>query len=79
MGLSPGGFTRGCSGKIKGIFADDETKKWSRNLPGTGYDVVNMCIGKERDQLFAGTRGNVFLLNGENGDIVWNKTIKGSR
>merc|ERR1711865_1230454 len=34
-----------------GIFADDGTKKWSRNLPGTGYDVVNMCIGKSKEQL----------------------------
>lgn len=66
-------------GKIKGIFADDGTKKWSRNLPGTGYDVVNMAIGKSKDQLFAGTRGNVFLLNGDNGEIVWNKQIKGNR
>jgi len=66
-------------GKIKGIFADDGTKKWSRNLPGTGYDVVNMCIGKSKEQLFAGTRGNVFLVNGENGEIVWNKQIKGNR
>jgi len=66
-------------GKIKGIFADDGTKKWSRNLPGTGYDVVNLCIGKTKEQLFAGTRGNVFLLNGETGEIVWNNTIKGSR
>jgi len=66
-------------GKIKGIFADDGTKKWSRNLPGTGYDVVNMCIGKSKEQLFAGTRGNVFLVNGDNGEIVWNKQIKGNR
>jgi len=66
-------------GKIKGIFADDGTKKWSRNLPGTGYDVVNMCIGANKEELFAGTRGAVLLLNGENGDIVWQKQIKSSR
>jgi len=66
-------------GKIKGIFADDGTKKWSRNLPGTGYDVVNMTIGASREELFAGTRGAVLCLNGENGDIVWQKQIKSSR
>jgi outer membrane protein assembly factor BamB len=66
-------------GKIKGIFADDGTKKWSRNLPGTGYDVVNMCIGASKEELFAGTRGAVLLLNGENGEIIWQKQIKSSR
>lgn len=46
---------------------------WTTNLEGTGYHIVSL-LG-DLNQIYAGTNGYIFRLDGKTGKVVWTKKL----